>query len=84
MVHWIRTCQCRGNGLNPKSRKIHMLRNNYAHVPQLLKPKHLEPHALQQEKPPNEKPDHHNKGQPFLVETRESLSIATKTLCNQK
>ena len=61
-----------------------MLRNNYAHVPQLLKPKHLEPHALQQEKPPNEKPDHHNKGQPFLVETRESLSIATKTLCNQK
>ena len=84
MVHWIRTYQCRGNGLNPKSRKIHMLRNNYAHVPQLLKPKHLEPHALQQEKPPNEKPDHHNKGQPFLVETRESLSIATKTLCNQK
>ena len=84
MVHWIRTYQCRGNGLNPKSRKIHMLWNNYAHVPQLLKPKHLEPHALQQEKPPNEKPDHHNKGQPFLVETRESLSIATKTLCNQK
>ena len=61
-----------------------MLGNNYTHVPQLLKPKHLEPRALQQEKPPNEKPEHHNEGQPLLVETRESLCIATKTWCNQK
>ena len=61
-----------------------MPRNNYAHAPQLLKPMHLEPRALQQEKPANEKPEHQNEGQPLLAETRESPSTATKTRCSHK
>ena len=47
-----------------------MSHNYWAHVPQLLKPAHLEPM-------------HHNKEQPLLAATR-SPCAAMKTQCSQK
>ena len=59
--------------------------HNYrAHVPQLLKPTHLEPMLCNKRSHHNEKPAHCNKELPLLSATRESLCTATKTQCSQK
>ena len=56
----------------------------WVHVPQLLKPAHLEPVLRNRRSHCNEKPAHHNEEKPSLATTRESLRAATKTQCSQK
>ena len=61
------------------------VRHNYwAHVPQLLKPTHLEPMLHNKRSHRNEKLAHHNEEQPPLTATRESPHTATKTQRSQK
>ena len=55
--------------------------NYWAHVPQLLKPLHLEPVLHDKRSHHSEKPAHHNKEEPLLAATRESLHTATKIQC---
>ena len=47
-------------GSNPGPRRSHMLRSNKAHVPQLLKPAHLEPVLRNKRSHHNEKHAHRN------------------------
>ena len=58
--------------------------NYWAHMPQLLKPVHLEPVLHSKRSHCNEKPAHHNKEYPPLTAARESLHTATKTQRSQK
>ena len=59
--------------------------HNYrAHVPQLLKPVHLEPVLRNKRGHCNEKPAQRNEEQPPLAATRESPQAATKTQSSQK
>ena len=58
--------------------------NYWARVPQLLKPMRQEPVLCNKRSHHDEKPMHHNKEEPPLAATRESLRAATKTQCSQK
>ena len=58
--------------------------NYWAHVPQLLKPTHLEPVLRNKRSHRNEKPAHRNEEWLPLDATRESPCAATKTQCSQK
>ena len=58
--------------------------NYWAHVPQLLKPMHLEPMLHNKRRHCNEKPTHHNEEWPSLAATRESPHATTKTQWSQK
>ena len=58
-------------GSIPVPGRFHMPQATKAPVPQLLKPMHLEPRPLQQEKSTHEKPVHPNGGHPLLTATRE-------------
>ena len=60
------------------------IHNNWAHVPQLLKPAHLEPVLHNKRSHHNEKLMHRNEEQPPLAATRESPRAATNTQCSQK
>ena len=55
-----------------------------AHVPQLLKPTHLEPMLCNKRSHRNEKPVHRKEEKLPLAATRESPCAATKTQCSQK
>ena len=57
--------------------------NYWAHVPQLLKPKLLEP-VLRNKRSHRNKTGHRNKEQPPLTAARESPCAATKTQRSQK
>ena len=59
-------------------------RNYWAHVPQLLKPAHLEPVLCNKRSHCNEKPMHRNEEQPPLTSIRESPGAAMKTQHSQK
>ena len=58
--------------------------NYWAHVPQLLRPAHLEPMLCNKRSHRNEKPVHHNEEWSLLAATRESPRAATKTQHSQK
>ena len=58
--------------------------NHWTHVPQLLKPVHLEPVLRNKRSHHNEKPMHCNKEWSLLATTRESPHTATKTRHSQK
>ena len=58
--------------------------NYWAHVPQLLKPVHLEPVLRNKTSHRSEKPAHHNEEQLPPAATTESPSAATKTQRSQK
>ena len=58
--------------------------NYWAHVPQLLKPTHLEPMLRNKRSHRNEKHAHCNEEQPPLAATRESPRAAMKTQSGQK
>ena len=58
--------------------------NYWAHVPQLLKPVHLEPMLRNKRSHRNEKLVHPNKEQSLLAATRESPHAAMKTQPSQK
>ena len=64
--------------------QLRLTSHNYrAHVSQLLKPMCLEPVLLNKRSHLNEKPTHHNKEQPLLTTTIESLHATTKSQYNQ-
>ena len=83
-------------GLSPGPGRSHIPWSNEAHAPQLLslrsrarEPQLLKPMRLQsvlrnKRSHCNEKPTHHNEGQPPLVATRESPRAATKTQHSQR
>ena len=47
-------------------------------MPQLLKPRHLEPVLRNKRSHRNEKPTHHNEEQPPLTETREKPACSNE------
>ena len=93
VVQWIGTsCRYRGQGFDPWSGKTPYTAEQLslcdtttelAHC-QLLKPMRLEPVLCNKRSHCNEKSEHCNKEESQFAATKESLSAATETQCNQK
>ena len=78
---WEFTCQCRGRGFDPWSRKIP---HAWEQLSPLLKPMCLRPVPCNQKSHCNKKPTHRSEEQPLLTATRESPHVATETQHYQK
>ena len=73
-----------GHGFKPWSGKIPHAAEQLSPCATTTEPARLEPVLHNKRSHCNEKPAHHNEGQPPLTATRESPHAAMKTQCSQK
>ena len=65
-------CNAGDTCLIPGLGRSHVLRSNWAHTPQLLKPVHLEPMLRNKRTHRNEKPAHHKKSSPRQMQLKKA------------